>query len=307
MVKDSSEKREVSPLTSKLSMFFSAILMGNVGLFVTLLGSYSVFTIALLRGLFGTLFLSILLVFRKSLSRNFLKEVFQNHWKLLALIAVVNPLVILFYFMVIIISGYAIAAFLLYTGGIFLVIFLMLSGEEKVSKTNIICLCIALGGIAVIMEIWNVENISIGFLFGILSGFSLGALTFFKKKIYNIRRRDEEFLIIRGDFDIFLAWWGTLTLFLFFPIGGWDLLKLDLMDIFISLLLGLFPTALAFALYNVGLRNDKGADIVLLSYFEPVMATINTAIFLGELSPFTILGGSLILLANFAIQWFNSR
>lgn len=307
MVMDSSESSKVTPAISKIAMFFSAILMGNVGLFVTLLGNYSVFTIVLLRGLFGTLFLTLVLVFRKSFSKNFFKEVFTNHWKTLLLIALVNPLVILFYFLVIIISGYAIAAFLLYTGGIFLIFFLMISGEERVSKVNIICLCLALFGIGIIMEVWHIENITFGFLFGIFSGISLGALTFFKKKIYNMRRENKGIFIMRGDFDIFLAWWGTLTLFIFFPLSGLEIFTLGFSDLIVSLLLGLLPTALAFVLYNIGLRNDIGADIVLLSYFEPVMATINTAIFYGELSILTILGGSLILAANFIIHWYNSR
>jgi drug/metabolite transporter (DMT)-like permease len=71
------------------------------------------------------------------------------------------------------------------------------------------------------------------------------------------------------------------------------------MDFVIILLLGLIPTALAFTLYNVGVKKDKGGNIIILSYFEPVMATINTAIFLQNLSPFTIIGGLFVLLANF--------
>ncbi|MHA1472598.1 MAG: hypothetical protein ACTSQW_05830, partial [Promethearchaeota archaeon] len=61
----------------------------------------------------------------------------------------------------------------------------------------------------------------------------------------------------------------------------------------------LIPTALAFTLYNVGVKKDKGGNIIILSYFEPVMATINTAIFLQNLSIFTIIGGLFVLLANF--------
>jgi drug/metabolite transporter (DMT)-like permease len=122
-----------------------------------------------------------------------------------------------------------------------------------------------------------------------------------------MRRENKGLFIMRGDFDIFLAWWGTLTLFIFFPLSGLEIFTLGFSDLIVSLLLGLLPTALAFVLYNIGLRNDTGADIVLLSYFEPVMATINTAIFFGELSFFTVLGGSLILAANFIIHWYNSR
>ncbi len=92
---------------------------------------------------------------------------------------------------------------------------------------------------------------------------------------------------------------------MFLPIGGSELLRLSLIDIIFSLILGFFLTALAFTLYNVGLKNDTGGSIIILSYFEPVMATINTAIFLKNLSIFTVVGGVLILLANLIILKYS--
>ena len=70
-------------------------------------------------------------------------------------------------------------------------------------------------------------------------------------------------------------------------------------------MLGLIPTALAFTLYNVGVKKDKGGNIVILSYIEPVMATINTAIFLKNLSIFTVIGGILILLSNYIMLKYS--
>ena len=98
---------------------------------------------------------------------------------------------------------------------------------------------------------------------------------------------------------MFLAWWPTLCLaLLFLPLGAADLFRLTLLDLLICLLLGFIPTALAFWLYNVGIKNDEGGNIVILAYFEPVMATINTIIFLKIFSIYTIIGGALILIAN---------
>jgi drug/metabolite transporter (DMT)-like permease len=165
---------------------------------------------------------------------------------------------------------------------------------------------LAIIGVAIIMEFWNANFFSIGIILGILSGINLAILVYSKKKIYNYRLRNLQEIKLKGNFDIFLSWFSTLLLlFTFLPFGMVDLIKLTLIDILVSILLGLIPTALAFTLYNVGVKMDKGGSIVILSYFEPVMATINTAIFLKNLSIFTIIGGVLILTANIIILRFS--
>jgi len=302
MAKRDSTASFTNPMVSKISMLFAAICMGNVGLFVSLLQQYPIYTIVLLRGIFGTLFLFIFMIKSHSLSKEFLKDSFLSHWKLLLINGFAYPFVIFFYFSSIAISGYAIAAFLLYTSGIFFLFFLIFTKEENVSKANIICFVLAIIGTAIIMEFWNGNVFTNGVIFGLLSGLAYGIFIFTKKKIYNQRIKQNLTMEMKGNFDIFLTFWATpFLIFSFLPLGFIDLFRLTLIDCIYSILLGFIPTALAFTLYNIGMKNDKGGNIVLISYFEPFMATINTAIFLHNLSFFTIIGGSLILIANIII------
>ena len=297
MVISDSTHSTTSPSTSKICMLVSAVCMGNVGLFITLLAGYPVYSIVFFRGLFGTLFLTIFMIKNRSFNKEFIRESFGLHWKLLIIIGIVNALIIYFYFVSISISGYAIAAFLLYTSGIFFIFFLIIT-KEKVSKINLLSFFLAIIGVAVIMEFWF-GILNWGVFYGLLSGLTLGVLVFCKKKIYNKRIQNATELNSKGDFDMFLAWWPTLCLaLLFLPLGAADLLRLTLLDLIICLLLGFIPTALAFWLYNIGIKNDKGGNIVILAYFETVMATINTIIFLKIFSIYTIIGGALILIAN---------
>ncbi|MFX0073457.1 MAG: DMT family transporter, partial [Candidatus Hermodarchaeota archaeon] len=241
-----------------------------------------------------------------SFSKEFLKETISLHWKPLLVSGIVYPFAIYFYFLNISISGYAIAAFLLYTGGLFFLTFLILTKEEEVSKITIFSFILAIIGVSIIMEFWTGQGLTSGIIFGLLSGFFLGIFVFYKKKIYNTRRRESNRIQANGDFDIFLTFFATLfIILLFLPFGIQDLPNLTILDFIFCLILGLFPTALAFYLYNVGIKNDEGGNIVILSYFETVMATINTIIFLGYLSIYTIIGGSLILLANFIVLKYS--
>ncbi|MHA1349250.1 MAG: DMT family transporter [Promethearchaeota archaeon] len=285
-----------SPKVSKISMFVSGIFMGNVGIFISLLSGYPIYTIVLFRGIFGAAFLTIFMLITGSFSFTFFKECFKMHWKHLIVLAITNPLVVFLYFLNITLTGYAFAAFLLYTSGVFLLIFLVITRQDKVSKINFISFILAIAGISIIMEFWTGQVLILGIILGIFSGFCLGILIFYKKKIYKVRGKINS----NGNFDAFLTLWSTLFLiFPFLPLGITDLFRITTLDLIIILLLGLIPTALAFTLYNVGVKKDKGGNIIILSYFEPVMATINTAIFLKNLSIFTIIGGLFVLLANF--------
>ncbi|MBD3255648.1 MAG: EamA family transporter [Candidatus Lokiarchaeota archaeon] len=299
MARRESDSTQVSPTISRLSMLASAICMGNVGLLVTFLGNYPVYTIVLFRGIFGTLFLTLFMLRNHSLSRKFLKESLKLHWKPLLISGIVYPFAIYFYFINITISGYAVAAFLLYTAGIFVLLLIFFTRTEKLSKINIISFILAIAGVAIIMEFWEGNIFTMGLLVGILSGFTLSLFVFFKKKIYIAREENKSQLTSEGDFDTFLAWFPTLfVIIIFLPFGLTDVVRLTPIELIFCLLLGFIPTALAFTLYNVGVKNDKGGNIIILSYIEPVVATINTIIFLQAFSVFTMIGGFLIILAN---------
>ena len=305
---DKSENIKSSPLISQISMLLSGICMGVVGWFVTFLGSYHLSTIVLLRGLFGVFFLTLFMIKTHSFSREFFNESFKFHWKALIISGLIYPFVIYLYFLSITIYGYAIAAFLLYTSGIFVLLFILLTKMEKVSKINIISFVLAILGVGIIMEFWNSPPLSLSLIIGIFSGLTLSFFIFYKKIIYNKRKNLEQELKAKGDFDIFLAWWHALFLiFIFLPFGANDLPKLTYIEWMFAVLLGLIPTALAFTLYNIGVKNDKGGNIIILSYVETVVATIITIIFLNLFSIYTIIGGLFIIMANIIVLKYSGK
>ncbi|TXT60545.1 MAG: conserved membrane protein of unknown function [Promethearchaeota archaeon] len=300
---DGSEKTK-DQFISEISMLISAVSMGFVGLMVDFLSGFPTYSIVLFRGVFGTFFLTLWMMKTGAFSKTFLKNNFKLHWKNLAILILIYPLGILFYFLNIQVSGYAIAAFLLYMNGIILLgIEYITKEEETIPKINILSFFLAIFGVLVIMEVWEGSLLLNSLLFGLGSAVFLAINIFIRKMMYKRRYRSEG--IGRDDegaFDTFLAWWATITLIIFFlPFGASDLFRLSLLDLFVCLLLGLFPTALAFILYNIGIKNDKTGNVIILGYFEPFVATINTAIFLQKFSIFTVLGGGLIIIANIIV------
>jgi len=295
---------------SQISMLISAISMGFVGLMVDFLSSYPTYSIVLFRGIFGTFFLSIWMIKTGAFSKEFLKKNFKLHWKNIAFLVFIYPLGIYFYFLNIQISGYAIAAFLLYMNGIFLLGILYITKEEEnVPKINIFSFILAIIGVLIIMEVWKGSILINSLIFGLGSALILAFNIYVRKKMYKDRYSNKSYTNNdENAFDTFLAWWATLTLIIFYlPFGAGDILKLTLTDLFVCLLLGLIPTAIAFILYNIGIKNDENGNIIILGYFEPFVAVINTAIFLQKFSIFTILGGLLIIVANIIIIRHSTR
>jgi len=72
-------------------------------------------------------------------------------------------------------------------------------------------------------------------------------------------------------------------------------------DVGIIILFDLVPTTIAFSSCNYGLQADRGGDVLLLLYVEPIMATILSTIVGQSLSIFLLLGGAAIIGANILI------
>ena len=221
------------------------------------------------------------------------------------MLGMLAPIGMFLYFFSIVLSGYAIAAFLAYTNGIFLLIFLALTREEKISRMSVLSFIFVITGVAIIMEFWTGFSLKVNMIIGILSGMMVASVVFFKKRMYKVKM-GENFEINNINFDIFIAFWQNLCMvFFFLPLGFMDLGNLTLNHLIFSILLGLFPTAIGFILYNVGLRNDKSGNVFIFAYFEVVVATINTALFLQNISTYTIIGGCFIILGSYLISKYS--
>ncbi|OLS12620.1 MAG: hypothetical protein RBG13Loki_3765 [Promethearchaeota archaeon CR_4] len=293
-----------SKVAGRSFMFLAGFLMGFVGLFISALGTPSYVT-ACLRGLFGSAFLTIFFIVRKNFHQ---VNVIRLNWAAGGILAVSNAATIFFYFTTILIGGFAFGAFMLYTGGIFAVIFVRLILKERVRPLHYFAFGLATMGVATIMEFWSGVQLNMGIITGILSGICLGANTLSKKMYYKTLDRRVGSLKQFPEVPMVLAWWSTLTLGIIFLIPTlFYFAESPFPNMGIVVLFGLIPTAIAFSSFNYGLRADRGGDVLILSYVEPVVATALSAIVGQNLSIFLLLGGAAIIGANILILLTHSN
>ena len=162
------------------------------------------------------------------------------------------------------------------------------------------------------LEPWKNENLetfgALSLLFGILSGIALGISILIKKLSYRkLDKIDPEY---KENFGFYsgIALSRTLVLgFALLPFSFSNLILLTGKEWIISIFLGLITGAIAFSLYNYGLKEDKGGNIIILSYIEPIVASVVNIILLNELSVGIFLGGILIVVANLIILKSEKR
>ncbi|NHI94265.1 MAG: hypothetical protein EAX96_17365 [Candidatus Lokiarchaeota archaeon] len=274
---------------SRISILIAACLMGSVGLFVDLLSQFNEVSISFFRSIIGFIFLTIFLLAKKEI-KNVKLLVKKPKW--LILLGTTNAFCILFYFFAINLTNFAEAAFLLYSGNVFAIIFFKLLLHEEVRKINVVSFILATVGLLFISE-FQINNLNFGLLFGLLSGILLGLnITSIKKFM-----QDDEV----ENFSV--SWWAILFASSIFVIPSVpQFILINYINIFIIIGLGLIPTAIAFSLYNKGIKEDDSGDILILAYAEPLVATLLTIFYQNIIiSLYVLIGGILILLGNLIV------
>jgi drug/metabolite transporter (DMT)-like permease len=288
-------------------MVLSGLLMGMVGLFVKSLSIIPVYAIVSLRGLFGALIIFLFFILTKRMT--LLPKIIHIAPGYLLAQSVAGVVTILCYFYTIQQGGYAYAAFMLYTGPIFAVFMMWLFLKRIPSKKSIGAFFIAIIGLSFLVNIWAsifnadiLRTSNVGWVTGLFSGISLGFMTTWKVYYLEKAKNDAD---LRNDpvgLNIGMALFNVILLFLVFaPFSLQYYPTLRYSHWMIAIALGLFPTAIAFSLLNIGLQHDEGGDVLIFSYSETIMGAFLTAFVDHAFTLSLLIGGVLIITGNLIV------
>lgn len=172
------------------------------------------------------------------------------------------------YFLTINTLNLSVAAILLYTGPFFVVLLSSLFFKEKLTKLKILVLIIASIGCSLTVGVANgIGNVSaIGILTGLLSGLGYGLYSIFGKialrKYSSYTVTFYTFLVASVSLSIFCIDYNFLQGF-----------SNPLVIVF-SIGLGIISTLAPFILYTTGLLNVEAGKASIMTFSEPVVATI---------------------------------
>ena len=276
-------------------------LWGVMGIFVRKLGTYgfSSLQIACLRILFGAvLFLVITGCYRRELLKIRLRDVglFLGMGLLSLLLFTVC------YFTTINLASLSVAAILLYTSPIWVMLMSAICFREKITRRKLLCAAMAFGGCVLVSGMGSAAGLSpMVIVTGLMSAVGYGLYSIFG----TFALRKYQPLTV------------TTYAFLFGAAGAVVLCKPNEIITVISsapnpaglvllLMLTAFVTAvLPYLLYTVGLNHMRASGAAIMASIEPVVATAAGALVFGEGLTLSVVAGIALVLG--AIVVLNAK
>ena len=272
-------------MNGKLKILTSMAIFGTVGIFVRFIPMASA-AIAFCRGVLGCAFLLILMALTGKKPN--LRDIKRNGW-ILAISGAAIGINWILLFEAYRYTTVAIATICYYLAPAFVTLGSPLVGE-KLSGKKLGCIGVALVGMVFVSGVLQ-GNQSGNFL-GVLLG--LGAAVFYasvilmNKKISPISAYDKTLCQI-GAASLVIAPY-------LLSAGGLELSAMTGLGWVMLLVVGIVHTGIAYALYFGGIRDVNAQTAAILSYLDPVLSILLSALILRErLDIFSVIGAVLIL------------
>lgn len=276
-----------SQKSSRNLLILSMVIFGTVGIFRRFIPAPSS-QIALVRGIIGTVVLiGYMLLTKQSINR---AAVRKNFWALLYSGAAIGFNWILL-FEAYCYTSVATATLCYYLAPILVIIGASILLKERLSMRKILCTAAALVGMVFVSGVLDTGISSVSEMKGILYG--LGAAVLYASVILTNKQMPD---IPALDKTIFQLGFASLALLPYVLLTeGFDE-PLEGIGIVLLIIVGVVHTGIAYLLYFGSMKNLKAHTVAILSYIDPVLAILLSALLLREpMSIGSAVGAVLIL------------
>ena len=272
-------------MNGKLKILTSMAIFGTVGIFVRFIPMASA-AIAFCRGVLGCVFLLILMAITGK--KTSLADIKRNGW-ILAISGAAIGINWILLFEAYRYTTVAIATICYYLAPAFVTLGSPLVGE-KLSGKKLGCIGVAMLGMVFVSGVLQGDQHSS--LLGVLLG--LGAAVFYASVILMNKK-----LSPIGAYDKTLCQLGAASLVVapyILIVGGIDFGGMTAFSWVMLSILGIVHTGIAYALYFGGIKDVNAQTAAILSYLDPVLSILLSALILREkLDVFSVIGAVLIL------------
>lgn len=272
-------------MNGKLKILLSMAVFGTVGIFVRFIPLPST-AIAFCRGVLGCVFLLILMALTGK--KPSLKDIRQNGW-ILAISGAAIGINWILLFEAYRYTTVAIATICYYLAPAFVTLASPLVGEKLTGK-KLGCIGVAMVGMVFVSGVLqgNQHSSLLGVVLGVGAAVFYASVILMNKKLSPIGAYDKT-LCQLGAASLVVAPYLLIT-------GGIDFGAMTALSWVMLSILGIVHTGIAYALYFGGIRDVNAQTAAILSYLDPVLSILLSALILREkLDVFSIIGAVLIL------------
>lgn len=280
---------------AKFEFILSMLIVGSIGVFVKIL-PFTSSEIAFFRAVIGSVFLLFCSFFLKdSFSWNRIKADFF----ILLLSGIALCFNWIFLFQSYAYTSVAVGTVCYYMAPVFVTLLSPLLLHETLHKRQITCIICSLIGIVCISGFWKNPDFSLkGIGLGLLAACFYTTVILLNKKLKAVHGMERSLcqLIIAAVF--------LLPYTLFF--SALNTSSFSIITILLLLVIGIFHTGIFYLLYFSSIKNLPASSIAVLSYLDPVIAILLSALILHEPFGITELIGSLLIIGSSVISSYRS-
>jgi len=275
--------------SAKLKMVVSTVAFGTVGIFRRYITLPSC-VLAMARGLIGATFLVlVILITRKGvldkagIKKNLIKLVMTGaligfNW--IALFEAYNY------------TSVSKATLYYYTAPLFLILISIVFLKEKADPKKLICVVIALFGVALVSGIFEGQaggsSEAKGLVYGLAASIMYATVMSLNKSVTGVEATDKTMIQI-GTAGLVMIPYSALT-------GAFSGIELSTSCIVMTLILGAFHTGFCYTLFFGAMDSLSGQSIAIFTYIDPAVAVILSAVILKEkLTLFGLIGAVLVI------------
>ena len=287
-----------------LMVLAAGVLWGCIGIFVRHygeLGLSSMQTVVIRIALAAVIFSVFVLIYKPKLFKIKLKDL----WCFLGSGVISVGFFTYCYFTSMALSSLSVAAVLLYTAPVFVMLFSLIFFKEKLTAPKVISLVCAVLGCAMTTGVLggSLTVTLAGFLFGLGSGICYALYSIFSR-----------FALNRGYDPL------TITLYTFIFAAAvsvavtdirpvWQTVTADIGSVGYAVLFALLSCVLPYTLYTLGLKHIASSTASIIATVEPVVATVVGALVFAEpmAFPFGYIGIALVLMSVILINIKSKR
>ena len=279
-------------LSSKMSLASAMVVFGTIRLFVRNIDMPSS-VIAFIRGSVGALFLIIFcLITRKKFSFSAVKEKLL----LLCLSGAAIGINWIFLFEAYRYTTVATATLCYYMAPIFVIVMSSVIYKEKLTAKKICCTLVALVGMVFVSGvaetgISNIEEMK-GVILGVLAAVFYSSVVLMNKSLGSVPAYDKTIVQLSGAAVVVLP----------YCIATVDIAQVsfDKVSLIMLAVVSVVHTGIAYTAYFGSMKNLQSQTIAIMSYIDPIVAVVLSALVLKEkMSLLSIIGAVMILTATF--------
>lgn len=279
-------------LSSKMSLAGAMVVFGTIGLFVRNINMPSSI-IAFIRGAIGAAFL---VIFCFVTGKKFAFNKVKAKLLLLCLSGAAIGVNWIFLFEAYRYTTVATATLCYYMAPIFVIVMSSLIYKEKLTAKKICCTLVALAGMIFVSGvaetgIGNVAEMK-GVILGVLAAVFYSSVVLMNKSLGSVPAYDKTIVQLIGAAVVILP-------YCLATVNVADI-SLDKKSVVMLLVVSIVHTGISYTAYFGSMKNLQSQTIAIMSYIDPIVAVVLSALVLKEtMSPLSIMGAVMILSATF--------